>query len=121
MRLFEPEDYAIVSKWFDQRQMHVPFVCLPRIGFIEDHFAAGFMIQTDTPVACIDFLVSNPESDIKKRGEAIKSVVLSLIEECKRRGFKRIKCDSTVRSVENLAISLGFTDLGNFRTFNREI
>ena len=121
MRLFEPEDYQFLSQWFLKREMHVPYVYLPSVGFIEDHFAAGFLIQTDTPVACIDFLVSNPDSDMKKRGEAIVHVVQALIDEARRRKFKALKVNSHIRSVERLSAAFGFNDLGDFRTFYKEI
>ncbi len=122
MRLFEADDYQVLERWFHKRGMKAPpYVYLPKIGFIDDYYAAGFLVQTDTPIAVIDFLISNPSADVTKRGISVSSVIECLIEEAKRRKFKSLKCDSQIPSVGKLAKAFGFTEVGDFRNFYREI
>jgi hypothetical protein len=122
MRLFEPDDYQVIQGWFSNRGMPwPPYQYLPKIGFIEDFYAAGFLIQTDTPIAMIDFIISNPAAPLRKRAESVESVVMALIEEAKQKKFKAICSNSRIHSIKNLAKSLGFKEIGEFSEFYREI
>lgn len=122
MRLFEGDDYEIIARWFEKRGMRCPPVqYFPKVGFIEDLCAAGFLIQTDTPVAIIDFLISNKGVSELKRGRGIESVVDALIKEAKRRGFKSIRATSQIGSVCDLAKRFKFVEVGEFKTFFKEI
>ena len=122
MRIFDPDDYKIIQDWFYGHHMQAPLASyLPNIGFIEDYYCAGFLVQTDTPIALIDFVVTNPVAQLRARAEAVHSIIDTLIKEAKRRGFKAVKCDTQKRSIAKLSVPFKFADLGNFHTFYREL
>lgn len=122
MRLFEADDYPILQGWFQKRGMKAPpYSYLPKVGFIDDFYAAGFLIQTDTPIAVIDFIISNQSSNVAERADAVASVVSRLMAEAKRRGFKAIHCTTKFRSIGRLAKSFGFYPTGELNSYYREI
>lgn len=121
MRYFSKTDYPLFREWLKARGHGVPDLWqLPKVGFI-DGVSCGFLIQTDTPIAMIDYLVSNPNASVIKRAKSIKGIINRLMGEAKSLNFKIIFANSKIRSVQRLAMSLRFEDLGNFKTFSRRI
>jgi hypothetical protein len=122
MRLFDSDDYETLCVWFLGRGMvPPPLSSFPKTGFIEDMCAAGFLVETDTTVACIDFMISNPECAPKKRSEAIDNVAKMLIDHAKRKNYKYVKCATVLQSVVKRSEKLGFNLLGEFKTLIKEL
>lgn len=115
-------DYTQISHWFMDRKMNPPSrLELPSIGFIVDDYCEGFLIRTDTNTAIIDFMVTNPKADKLYRKQAMDKVVKALISMAKRKNFHKVKCDSQIPSIKEKAIELGFTNLGSYDSFYKEI
>jgi len=122
MRLYEPDDFEMIRGWFNKRNMKAPLShYLPKLGFIEDFHAACFLVETDTPVAYLDFLISNPGSETVARHAAINQIVFNLMREAKKRGFSVIKATSQLESVAKMAHDFGYTNIGIFNTYIREL
>lgn len=122
MRLYEPSDYPIVKEWIEMRGFPTPLPSdLPEIGFIEDFVAAGFLIQTDTSTAIIDFYVTNPEASPIKRAYALNKLTECLIQDAKSRGYKKVRCSTRVVSISKLAKFHGFKSVGTFESLFLEV
>lgn len=66
--------------------MPVPFEHLPPTGLIVENIAACFLYRTDTPVALVEHLISNPKSDETERRQAVSEIIGELLAEAKRQG-----------------------------------
>lgn len=115
-------DFDEIEKWFRAREMPVPERSLfPKIGFIVDNIAAGFIYFTDSSVAIIDCYISNPKSDKRNRDEALRAITGALITTAKFHKVKLLKCDTSLDAVKIRAEASGFKRIGAFDSFTMEI
>lgn len=122
MRHYEMDDYPELASWFRARGLSVP--CdedLPDNGVIVPGVAAGFLIQTDTSAALIDFFISNPDTSSRARGEALDAIARALMGRAHQLGYKRVLCNSQLDTIVRRARALGFQELGEFKSFSKEI
>lgn len=88
-------DYQIISKWWkDQNWPIVPLENLPTYGLMvwldEVPLAAGFIYQTDSSMALLEWIVSNPEVAHELRGQALDILLDDLCFMAKKLGFKQL-------------------------------
>lgn len=118
MRLWEISDYDQVSSWFKARSMPSPRRGdFPQVGFIVEGVAVGFLVQTDTPCAIIDFFISNPAASRRKRREALDSITDELVRAARSLGFRAVKADTEILTIKKRAQRSGFRALGEFSSF----
>ena len=112
MRRFNKnKDLELLNKWISiHGENTVAAEDLPDVGYITEH-SAGFLIQTDSGFAMIEFVVSNPHSNSQDRHDGLNDVVWALMSAAKGRGYKKIF--STVKSsMRERARSYGFNEIG---------
>ena len=76
-----------------------------------DNKAMGFLYRTDTPLAMISNLVSDPASDQELRREAVQELVSDLMEIAKLQGYNQVSCATNIKS-----LGLRFEHLGFLKT-----
>lgn len=122
MRRYVESDYQQIKSWLIKRDRSYPQADnLPTIGLIVDDVACGFLIKTDTKTAIMEYFISNPDASIFKINEAIDLIILGLTELAEDNGFKYIKCDSNLRSIQRKALKNGFIPIGNYHNFIKEV
>lgn len=90
-RSFTSADYPVVCQWWTARQWpQIPLMMLPRRGFIVDGYCAGFLYLTDSPIAWLEWVVSNPDSDKIERQKALDNLISSLLNAAKEAGCKAV-------------------------------
>lgn len=121
-RRYKDHDYEMVYNWFFSRGIAPPSrLFLPEIGYLVEGVAAGFLVQTDTSVAVLDYMVSGLGVDPSLKARSIVAIADSLIREAEYLGYEAVKCDTLIDSIANKAIDLGFKEQGSFRTFIKRI
>lgn len=122
MRSFQPYDYQILSGWMAQRGLDAPKMeFLPPTGLIEDNVACGFLIGCDNGVGILDYFISNPDIPIEERDVALDDIVYTLILTATRSGLKQIYCNSALRSIKARAEKHGFSLLGEYASYLKEL
>jgi len=122
LRNYHLSDYQEITCWFKDREMNAPRMSdLPSNGKIVPGVAVGFLLQTDTRCAVIDFLITNKHAKQIDRGRAIDAIARGLILKAKSLGFERVRCDSQIDTVKKKALSLGFKNSGEHTVFCKEI
>lgn len=115
-------DFDEIEKWFDKHHLKMPAKGLfPRIGFIVNGVAAGFIYSTDSLVSIIDCYISNPHIDAQTRDKALNAITDELIKSAKSHGCKIIKCDTKLESIKHRALAHGFKSLGAHESLSMEI
>ncbi len=117
MRPYEPKDHAEVMRWFKARkgkEAEVPPEYFPETGFIVEGMAACFLYKTDSAVAYIDMLVSNPDVPVKDSREALDWAVWHCIKEAQQHGFKLLTGTTTLKAVADRAKKHGFDVWENY-------
>lgn len=102
IRPYSADDHKEVMQWLHARSKEVTYIapeCFPMTGFIVPGLAACFLYKTDSSVAYIDLLISNPEGPKDKSRAALDEVVLACIDQAKKDGFKILTATTKHRSV----------------------
>lgn len=102
--------------------MQMPALDLfPKVGFIVDQVAAGFIYYTDSKVAIIDNYITNPRSDADERDEALNLITQELIGNAAFHGCTLVKCDTVLDIVKKRAMTFGFKSIGHFESFIKKL
>lgn len=95
-RRIRAEDYDMLASWWAAQKFPViPWEALPQIGVLigdeNEPLAAGWLYQTDSCIAWIEWVVANPKpQDRKLRSLAIDAVISALTTQAKEIGAKMI-------------------------------
>jgi hypothetical protein len=105
-------DYEMILSWWKGHNFaELPAQMLPRTGFIADNAACGFLYSTDSGIAWMEWITTNPEASKSRKKEALGAVVNALVNEAGRLGFKVI-----FTSVENEKLISGYKKHGFIET-----
>lgn len=106
VRFLEADHIEQVNEWCDKWQMnHMPKGWLPTYGAIVPGIAAAWLYVSDSDVAWIENIISNPEASDDDRREATDLIVSELERIAKGCGTKYLLGSSTNRSVIDRAIA----------------
>jgi hypothetical protein len=92
-RLIDLEkDYKTLCEWWSGHEgwPAIPEVFLPKVGLIVDGLCAGFLYQTDSGFAWLEWVVGNPQADKEARSEALDLLVKELLRVAKELGFQAV-------------------------------
>lgn len=81
---------------------------LPKIGRIVPGICALFLYQTDSCFGLLESLISNPQSDLSYRSQAIDLCVSALEKDAQSLGYRFLMCSTHVSAVADRALSLGY-------------
>jgi len=81
---------------------------LPKTGLVAPGAAAGFIYATDSKMAIMEGLITNPGISLEARGAGLDAVVLGLLEEAWAQGFTGVMGFTKIRAVVERAARLGF-------------
>jgi hypothetical protein len=110
VRKYSVEDYPIMEKWYTDRGLIPPMhQILPSLGYIVDECVMGFVYKTDSCLGLIDGIISNPQSNIRKRVNSLSLLYFILINRAKDAGITHLMGISDRRSTGRMAMKFGAT------------
>jgi hypothetical protein len=87
VRQYAPQDYGLIKSWWEARSFPaIAPTFLPKTGFIVENHAVGFLYRTDSALAWMEWITTNPESDKIERDKALNLLIETLFTEAKRLG-----------------------------------
>ncbi len=115
-RRYTHDDFDAMRSWYKDRDSDAPTMdALPEIGFIVDHYAAGFLFVTEGKhIGMIEGFISSPTADHTDRQKALQLVTEALISEAESLKIRRLMAFTTAQSIYDRALSNGFNYIGNF-------
>jgi len=124
IRVLKDEDYSTLKKWWTWfRFPSPPKEYLPEEGkggimLIKNNVevCAGFIFFTNSKMAWVEFIVSNPNYREDDRSELIKSLIIEIAEIIKNKGYKVIFTSVKNESLINHFESVGFLKSANNTT-----
>jgi hypothetical protein len=114
IRPFDVEkDYLVMQRWFSSRNFPAPEKeYLPKIGGVIEHehqaVAIGFVFRTDTPIAIISHLVSDPAYSKEIRRDAVDELVRGLFVVAKEWGYTAVSCATNIPKLGERFEKIGF-------------
>lgn len=108
-RFSKDEDYAMLRTWYVYRGKDaIPIDSLPKVGFIINGVAAGFLMQTDTKSCILEPFISNPNKSVEERDNALTGLLDRLVKEAKLLGYTHVFGFSTSPTMIKRAHNQGF-------------
>jgi hypothetical protein len=102
------QHYDLMNSWYKARKMKtIRIEFFPKIGFVSNRIAAGFLVKTDTETCIFDYLVSDPREAPMDRGRAVIEVVAALLAAGRVLGFRRVSILTGLSGVKDLAARFG--------------
>jgi hypothetical protein len=114
LRRIKPNDYPMIESWYRKRKLTPPpWQDLSETGWIADDRVAGWLLCTNSSVAIIEGLISNPDSLASNRKESMLKLSGFLVDTALLLGYSKVIAVSKHPSVDKVAKQLGFreTDL----------
>lgn len=106
---WKPKDhYKAIASWFHARELPAPLPAdLPEVGFIVDNRVAGWIYRTDSTVAFIDGIISNPNTLPSQRRQSLQVLAGVLVDYGISLGYRVIIATSSHPSIQELAPKYG--------------
>lgn len=128
VRVFDKiNDFGLLCRWFLERNFPNPSRdLLPETGVIASDndmpLACGFLFKTDSGVASISHLVTNPSAKKDLRQKALNHLISVLSNVAKENGFKIVTIATNIDKLGKRIEDLGFikTDK-NVEHFRRDL
>lgn len=91
IRRYRYEDYETIARWLSDWGVPCPNrSMLPKIGFMFEGVAVGFLEQPDTDSCYFENVYSNKEATKEERDLAINAIYDAAIKEAEALGFNRM-------------------------------
>lgn len=85
------KDFPVIVHWYRQRKLTPPDPrALSDIGFIADGRAAGWLYLTNSNIAMIEGIISDPSSTPSLRGESLDKLIGFMIDFSLQLGYTQI-------------------------------
>lgn len=108
--------YRAIASWYHARGLEAPSLAqLPQVGFIVDGIVAGWVYQTDSSVALLDAVISNPATIPSRRKQATKVLCSTLVDAAVEMGYRDVLFTSSHPTIKRAGEELGF------RRLNQEV
>lgn len=121
-RAFSLLDLDEMNRWYERRgEAPIPASMLPRLGLIVPGVAVGFLYQTDSSVALVEGLVTNPDAKLCDRAKALQIILEELVESARVFGFKQVIGFGASRGPVRLTLRQGFRCLGAYEMVMKEV
>lgn len=105
--------FELIKSWFEKRKFPVPDPhLLPSVGVIAQFegkpVACGFIFKTDSKLAMIGNLSSDPEASSEARNESLNSLLNILSDIAKNEGYLAVTCATNLPKLMDRFEGLGF-------------
>lgn len=124
------DHYHVLCDWWSGHHWPVvPIEMLPSTGIVasvgDEMVAAGFLYLTDSSVAWIEWLVTNPSASLKSRLRGLDHVVARLTEEAyagtRRVIFTSSNNEGLINRLKNHGFQVGDTNTTQLLHFRRQV
>lgn len=122
MRLFVDDDIEALNAWYAAHGMPgVQRRVLPTTGFVVEGVAAGFFYRTDSGLALVHHLVTNPAANRRDRHRAVHEIVRACQDLARQLGLAGLLAWTNVPSVIKVATKAGARPLGTVVLLAQEV
>ena len=114
-RAYTADDHQEVERWYLERGRNpVPIQCLPTHGAIVPGVCAAFLYKTDSSVAFIDALISNPYAPAFEVADGVESAVAMLTDVARSAKYRMLVFTAERPGVIRFGQRLGFRQVAAY-------
>lgn len=119
---WDPDQHlGMVQNWAKARDVDLRVEDLPRIGFLANGAAVGWLYQTDSGVGYLETFITNPNVSPRERARAVDEVATALIHQARGLGLTKLVSMTGHRSIGRMAIRHGFAYAGPMHVLRMEV
>lgn len=108
LQLYQLSDYERLAGWFSGWQCAPPHIdTLPATGFIVGDVMAGWIYLTNSRMALIENVVSNPSSTREERESSFPLLIGALLVVARDAGYDHIRSTTTSPMVMDIGVRFG--------------
>jgi len=112
IRRYTSKDYPLISKWYVKHGMSPPKQeCLSDMGYIVNERVAGWLYVTNSNVAMIEGVISDPDTLSSARKHDLKRLCGTLIDMSMALGCTQILAITDHPGIEQLCDDFGFKEI----------
>jgi hypothetical protein len=118
IRRYKDSDYGMIKKWAKSRGMLAPKAAsLSTLGYICDERVAGWIYLTDSNIAFIDGVISNPDTVPSFRRMALKKLCGAMVEKAQQMGYTNIIATTKHPAIQKICEDMGFVTAPDFKIY----
>lgn len=112
IRRYTHRDYPMIKEWYERRGKQAPSpAILSDMGYIADERVCGFLYLTNSNMAMIEGIISNPESVPSLRKESLTKLLGYMIDTSLLLGYENIFGLTAHPSMHKQAEKFGFRQI----------
>lgn len=121
-RFYRPEDLIEINEWYSLRQM-TPMRAdiIPKVGYIVEGVAAGFLYQTDSSMCLFDGFIANPLAERHEREEGLDKITDALISQAEKLNFYSIVAMTKHEVIRERCRKYHFAPKGEYHVYVRGV
>ncbi len=122
IRKYKDSDFELINSWYEKRNLQpVDKIFLSSNGYIVDDIVAVWLYKTDSSIAWIENLITNPDAKTYERSRSIDYLLIHVCNEARSMGFKAIIGLTKLAAVSNRCKSLGFKTIENYKFLSKSL
>lgn len=111
IKRYKPTDYAGIVSWYKARGLSAPPKdSLSTMGFVADNRVAGWLYLTNSNVALIEGVISNPYTVPSLRRASLQKLAGVMVDSALSLGYTTIKVDTNHPSIQKIVTDMGFKE-----------
>lgn len=112
LRKIGSKDFPLIVSWYKKHKQRVPDPrALSNTGFIADERVAGWIFLTNSNIALIEGIISDPDSIPSLRRESLNKLIGFMIDFCIASGYTQIIGITKHPRIEFIGKKYGFKTL----------
>ncbi len=112
VRAIEASDMEAIDTWQALHNWQIRSDVLPETGFIIEGIAAGWVYETNSPVAILEPVIGNPLASKALRTEGLDRLLNHMVKWSQAQGYKHLVAATSHPSFINRSTDYGFKPLG---------
>lgn len=114
---YKSSHYKAIASWYKARNLQAPpRESLSDMGYIVDERVAGWLYLTNSNIALIEGVISNPFTVPSLRKQSLRKLAGLLVDSALTLGYTTINISTNHPTIEKLAKDMGFKEY-NLKTF----
>lgn len=109
IRRYTAKDFAMIKRWYKARKLPIPQeAALSDSGWIADERVAGFLYLTNSNIAMLDGVISDPNTLPSHRRQSLQQLCSVLVDSAVMLGYTNIIAATTSDSIKDICRKLRF-------------
>lgn len=109
IRRYQKRDFEMLKRWYKERGLGAPQeAALSDAGWVADERVVGFLYVTNSNIALIDGIVSDPHSLPSNRKQSLQQLCSTIVDVAVMMGYTNIIAATSNESIKEICRKMAF-------------